>query len=167
MDRYGILWGWVQDHFIEMMFGKAGKNELVADYWELARKQTSDARLDGYKDWQYINKIWHELSVRTLHRAKCNVLTICTEVMMQDKGGSFADSAKNYEDFGRMNHKPDGQKGIPSDHHTVIRMVNKGRGRFEMTAARDRQPRDAQDLQGVDVGNFWLPYLVQKAKWTI
>ena len=162
MDRYGILWDWVQDHFITEVLG----TNAVHEYWEKARKKKDDARLDGYKDWSYINKMWRELSMRTLHKAHCHVLVVCTEKPLMDGGSKFSESKLVYSQFGRMKGKPDGQKDIPNAFHTVIRLQDAGKEGYLMTAAKDREPRNKDDTQQQKVGNFWMPYLMGTAKWT-
>tara|TARA_R110000787_G_scaffold9563_1_gene33264 strand:- start:354 stop:1151 length:798 start_codon:yes stop_codon:yes gene_type:complete len=163
MDRYNVLWDWVQDHFIEHVLGE----ETVANFWEAMRAKDATARLDGYKDWGYINKMYREMSMRTLHRADCHVLVVCTETPLFDAGGKFSESKRVYSQFGRMKAKPAGQKDTPNAFHTVIRMEDAGKKGWTMTAAKDREPRSKDHTQDMDVGNFWQPYLMGVGKWTL
>lgn len=165
-DLYDGAWADVADYYIE-----AGEQKMTEDYWLEKAKEGAEG-WDLFEDLNYtvINKWYRQLSQRYVLRFPGHVIACCSDKELQQasrrQGGGLAEKSDIAQWFGRIGSKPAGQKDIPRQFRSVIKMsepAKKGGG-YTMTSAKDRE---RELMEGVEVGDFARDYLVGVAGWTL
>lgn len=143
----------------------------IGNYFLQVRKTLKDdakslGALEGWVDWQVINPLYKAWVNKLLFRGRYNVY--CTA-----KAGALSSDKKPTEDaqtrqmFLRFGLKPEGQKDLPFQFHTVLyatRVVDPVTQQAErtITAVKDRE---RPECEAVVVKNFTTDYLVNIAGW--
>lgn len=155
IDFVSPAWEAVQNFYVSEIF-KADS----ADFFLEARKNMKGGNpLDGWKDWQYINRLYKGWINNYLHKiAGHKFLTAQADVIREtdDKGLRAV--------FGAHGVRPKGQKELGHQTHTVILGSVSARSGVSMTTVKDRERPKANDLV---VNEFTIDYLVNVAGWTL
>jgi hypothetical protein len=156
IDMLSKAWDSVQEGFVDLTFDKG-----IDDYFIEARKtmKSSDKNLsafDGWKDWSVINRMYGTF-VNQILRWKGHTYA-CTPA---DAVNRALDEKDTVSLFGKHGIKPRGQKHTGHQFHSVL-WLNQEKQGWKLTSLKDR---GRPQLQGEDVTDFFVTYLMRCAGW--
>lgn len=154
VDFISPSWEAVQNYYIEEIF-----KQDSADYFLETRKNMKGGNpLDGWKDWQYINKLYKRWIGQVLNNPGHKFFTAqATALMETDDKGLRAT-------FGSYGVKPKGQKELGYQTHTVLLTSVDRKGDTTVTTIKDRE---RERLMDHSINEFTIDYLVNVAGWQL
>lgn len=122
--------------------------------------------LDGWTDWQYVNKIYSAFARPFIYKSPCHVIAVSTAepVSRAKPGSTVGDDKETISVFGSVGFRPEGQKRLRHQFNTTILMHKDNRSRYLMTTVKDR---DRELVVSQPVNNFAIDYLKGIAQWTL
>lgn len=152
IDFLSGAWDAVQTWYIDKRYGMAPEDYFTKH--ELANKKGN--ALEGDTDWGVINKN-HKALMSLIKRAPCHVFATATSRTVGDR-----DDAGLKSTFGAVGSRPEGQKHLSHDFHTLVLFKKSRLGEFQMTTVGDRQ---RTLVENVPVKEFATDYLLKVAGW--
>jgi len=145
-------WDAVQSWYIDKRFGKTPEDYFTA-HIAAAKKGNP---LEGDTDWMAIKKN-HRAWMNMVKKAKCNIIFTTTARAIGDR-----DDANMKLTYGPAGIRPEGEKSLSHDFHTLVVLKRSRLGEFQMTTVGDRE-RDL--VENVPVRDFAVDYLLKVAGW--
>lgn len=161
VDMIDAAWDNVQEYFTEEVFSKD-----MGSYFLEARKALADGdktlkAFDGWKDYTVINAIYKTWIKKLINRSACNVLC-CTPATPISRDN---DSSELVSLLGRYGVKPQGQKSLAFQFHTLLLLSRNNKGHWTVTTCgKDRERRE---LEGAVLNDFTESYLIDVAGWEL
>lgn len=158
VDLIDKAWEAVQAYYVDQVHGKS-----IDNYFLEARKRSAAGNpLDGWADWQFINKLYQAWIMKVLRWPGHVLCAAPAEPVILD--GKNADSEEIRNTFGRLGVKPKGQKSLPFQFHTVLYMQQAKGEKWVMNSAKDRS---RELLKKKEFTDFVAAYLVGVAGWKL
>lgn len=163
VDLVSNAWETVQSYFTEQVF-----DQDIGDYFLQVRKELKTGKksleaFSGWVDWSVINAMYKTWINDLLFKTRANV--ICMAKMA--KVYAEQDDKATRLLFGQHGVKPEGQKSLPYQFHSVLltgeRKVDE-RTEYLLTTVKDRE---RVQLDKVAVKKFALDYLVKVGGWRL
>ena len=169
VDTVGALWAEAQDKFIEDVMPQ----DSLGDFWKDMRVRgqlDSGNPLDGYKDWQVINRLYREV-FGPIYKSRFHVYATAFEdgVKKPSKSGKSQEAPEIMQLYAKVGYKPVGQKHLGHAFHTVLRFEEKEILRVQkkhpwiMTSIRQRGGRER--VKAAPNRNFYTSYLFKVGGW--
>lgn len=163
IDFIGNAWVAVQQNFTEQVF-----NKDIGDYFlevrkQLDKKASSLGALEGWTDWQVINPMYKKWVNPLLFKGRYNVYATAKSTQLSG-GNKPTEDSQTRSLFLPYGVKPEGQKDLPYQFHTVLLTTRDGRGTRTLTSIKDRE---RVELKGQELNSFTLDYLKAVANWEI
>lgn len=155
VDFASNAWEAVQDWFVTEMF-KTDPDEF---YLEARRAKAGGNPLDGWKDWQYINRSYRAWSNDVLHRTAGHKFLTAASKPIGDQDGKEIRAL-----YGAHGVRPTGQKQLGHVVHTILYQQVLRQGEVYITTIKDRE---RMPLTGQQVTEFAIDYLVNVAGWVL
>ncbi len=157
IDFVSPAWDAVQNWYVTEIYAQ-GSNDYFMD---VRRNLKGGNPLDGWKDWQYINREYKAWINRVLHQTAGHKFLTAQATAI---GESDEKSLK--ATFGSYGVKPKGQKELGYQTHTVLLTSIDRTGRIGITTIKDRERPRLSDFEASEAG-FTLDYLVNVGGWTL
>lgn len=159
VDLMDIVWRRAQADFTDRRYG------YDLDEWFMAAAKAGGMDELGGNwgiNWTVINRTYDKF-VQPYLRLPCNILAITGDDALQspNKQGKGGDDKDIRDLFGRVGRKPDGQKHIPRQFHTVLYLQQPNVNERIMNAIKDR----ARPVGPFPFRSFTIDYLIRRAKW--
>lgn len=163
-DLASEVWPTVQSYYTEMIY-----DDEVNYFLKLRAAMSNPAKenvLDGWTDWQYINKAYNAFIKPFVYQSPCHVIATSTaEPVARPKSGStVGDDKETVSVFGGVGFRPEGQKRLRHQFNTTIFLSKDGRGEYRMTTVKDR---NRELIVGQPIHNFAMDYLKGVAGWQL
>lgn len=155
VDFASNAWEAVQDWFVTEMF-KTDPDEF---YMEARKAKAGGNPLDGWKDWQYINRSYRAWANMVMHRTAGHKFLTAQSKPIGDQDGKEVRAL-----YGSHGVRPTGQKQLGHVVHTILYQQVLKPGEVYLTTIKDRE---RGVLQGQQIHDFTLDYLVPIAGWTL
>lgn len=163
VDLVSNAWETVQAYFTEQVFDRD-----IGDYFLQVRKELKGGKksleaFSGWVDWSVINAMYKTWANDLLFKTRANVL--CTAKMA--KVYAEQDDKATRLLFGSHGVKPEGQKALAYQFHTVLLTGERKVGdetEYFLTTVKDRE---RAQLDKATVRKFALDYLVKVAGWRL
>ncbi|HET7713167.1 MAG TPA: AAA family ATPase [Patescibacteria group bacterium] len=154
VDFADATWDMVQNYYTEQVF-----NQGIDEYFLLARKGNKNSKqlqpLEGWTDWQVINKIF---------QSRWNVLTKGGgpfHLYITAKAVDLAGDIESKSLYKALKKMPGGEKRMGGRVHTVL-MSSVDQDGWYLSTAKDRGRPILTNLKSV---NFAVSYLIKTAGW--
>jgi hypothetical protein len=155
VDFVSPAWEAVQNFYINEIF----KTDS-ADYFLQARKNLKGGNpLDGWKDWQYINRLYKAWINAYLHRVGGHKYMTAQAESIRETDDKALRAL-----FGSFGVRPRGQKELGYQAHTILLGSGNRAGETFVTTIKDRE---RSPLSEKPITEFAVDYLVQVAGWTL
>lgn len=163
VDRADKAWARVQDWYMHEVYGKSRSKRLIEK-----RKSMTDRKGDikpamvvsgnDQADWQVVNSEYSSWFMPLIYKSRANIYLTTSAGSVRSE-----DSGPTKEMFSAIGSKPDGQKGMAHEVHTVFHFHQDRKGNRLITTAKDRGREyfDKDNLVSLPV-----QYLAAKAGWT-
>lgn len=160
VDLVTNAWETVQSYFTEQVFDRD-----IGDYFLQVRKELKTGKksleaFSGWVDWSVINAMYKSWANDLLFKTRANVL--CTAKMARVH--SEQDDKATRLLFGAHGVKPEGQKALAYQFHTVLLTGEPRTGEYTLTTVKDRE---RTKLDKAPVKKFALDYLVKVGGWRL
>lgn len=163
VDLVSNAWETVQSYFTEQVF-----DSDIGDYFLQVRKELKTGKksleaFSGWVDWSVINAMYKSWANDLLFKTRANIL--CTAKMA--KVHSEQDDKATRLLFGSHGVKPEGQKALAYQFHTVLLTGEQKAGdetQWTLTTVKDRE---RPQLSKAPVRKFALDYLVKVGGWRL
>lgn len=155
VDFIGPAWDAVQAYYIAQIY----ETDSAEYFLDLRRNKAGGQALDGWKDWQYINRLYKEFINDVLYKTAGHKFLTAMPANLHD-----ADDKGLKATFGAYGVKPKGQKELGYQTHTVLLTSIDRAGRVGITTIKDRERDRVIDQE---VTEFTLDYLVKVGGWTL
>lgn len=167
VDILSPTWQMVQDWFSENVYGDdlatymLRARQTIQTYNDAQKSKKDEVKslqpFDGYLDWSVINPQYAKFMAMLRN---CPGHVYCTAEV--DAVDSKRDDAQVQGLYGAYGVKPRGQKRTGHQFSTILMLLKRKVGEWEMTTIKDRGRRE---VEGEKVGDFALSYLVRIAGW--
>ena len=157
VDLLNPTWDQVQEYFTEQVFGEDIDNYFLAARASQGKSGGSGSAFEGRTDWPVINKLYKGM-MNSILQARGHVYAATVADAIQDTTEKEIKAI-----YGPHGIKPRGQKHTPHFFHTCLVKGMVGDSRRLITA----KDRGRAYLQGAEVNNFALDYLVNVAGWSM
>lgn len=160
VDLVDIVWRRAQADFTDRRYG------YDLDEWFMAAAKAGgmdELGGDWGINWTVINRTYDKF-IQPYLRLPCNLLAIAGDAPIQQpsRSGKGGDPQEIRDLFDRVGRKPEGQKHLPRQFHTVLYLQMKGDGSRVLTVVKDRaRPTGG----GIQFKSFTVDYLIRRAKW--
>lgn len=155
IDFVSTAWDAVQNYYVAEVF----KQEVADFFMEFRRNQQAGNPLDGWKDWQYINKLYKGWMNKVLHKAGGHkFLTAQVKPVME------SDDRALRAMFGGHGVRPAGQKELGYQVHSILHAKTGRPGEWTIDTVKDRERTPLVDHS---ISNFTVDYLVNVAGWQL
>lgn len=159
LDMAHKPWQAVQEYFTDEVFGKS-----VDSYFLEARKKAAGGNpLDGWNDWSVINKLYNAWIMKFL-RFPGHIIACAPVTNVMNDGKKTDDSPEVKALFGSYGVKPEGQKALAFQFHTVLLLSDSGRQGYRVSTIKDRE---REKLKNAELQDFVPNYLVKVAGWKL
>lgn len=155
VDFMSNAWDAVQDWFVTEMF----KSSPAEFFLEARKAKAGGNPLDGWKDWQYINKEYKGWAKPLLYKMPGHRF-----LTAQAKPIGDADDKSIRAIFGAHGVRPTGQKEMGHQVHTVLNSQVVRQGEVYLTTIKDREREPVEGLKSTE---FALDYLVNVGGWQL
>lgn len=165
VDRADHAWRAVQNHFWNEKDGRSAADVFAASV--ISGDRGKEIAGPHGENWGVINA-WYFEFMGIIVSMPCHVLLCAGE-----KEITGVSSEGDIEEWKRYKAKPEGQKGLSQNPHTVLhleRQVSGGEFKYRMTTVKEKGPighPKRAELKGEVVKDFVLSYLVKVAKWKL
>lgn len=154
IDFAGTAWEAVQDWYIENTRGM-----VQSEYFMSVREQ-GDKALDGWTDWQYINKEYRDFMNPIVYETSAHLYMTAQATKVGDR-----DARELKQLYSSVGYRAVGQKALGYQAHSVLYSNALKIGDVYMTTLKDL--RGVDRLSGTKISDFTLDYLVGAAKWQL
>lgn len=164
IDSVDKVWDEAQSGFTDKCFGK-GIDEWFVEFRRDSEKGGSPFAGEYGVNWQVINKMYAAFMMEVARfpgHVYCT--TPAVPVKIDTKGSGKGDSKEIVNLYGRLGFRPQGQKNLSHQFHTVLLMSDAGKGDWRMQTAKDRE---REMMGGVEVGDWVVNYLVKVGGWKL
>lgn len=165
VDRADLAWPAVQDYYVETVLEQDVENWVIAHAKGESKGQHPLSGEWGM-NWFYINRMYQSFAVPLLRWPGHVFLTAAEKKLVRaEKSGDRSDDKDVLALYGGENVRPDGQKNLGHQMHTVIHAIDASTPRkpeWKMTTVKDRE---REKMSGKVISDFVLDYLVPVAKW--
>lgn len=164
VDFIGSAWQCVQQYYVEQVF-----KQEIGDYFLQVRKTLKkDASalgaLEGWVDWQVINPLYRKWAQPLLFKGQYHLYCTAKSTPLSSDRKPLEDSQTRIL-FERYKVKPEGQKTLPFQFHTILLSAFTPRSNARtITTVKDRE---RQEISGLVVSNFAIDYLKNIASWQV
>lgn len=130
------------------------------------KSPTKENVLDGWTDWQYINRIYFNFAKPFVYKSPCHIIATSTAdpVARPKPGSTVGDDRETLTVFGSVGWKPEGQKRLKHQFNTTIFVFKDNRGVHRFTTVKDRE---RPLIIAQPLNSFPIDYLKSIAKWVI
>ena len=158
IDMIDKAWSYAQSHYYEQVYGKE-----LDQFWLEAKKDGVNPGGEWGSNWTVINKLHQSLMLK-LQRYPGHLIACApvAEVRQPDRQGAGGDRKEILHLFGKFGVKPQGQKDLPYNFHTVLFLQDVPRLGYTYTSIKDR---DRELVSGEPLASFVKSYLIAKAGW--
>lgn len=158
IDMVDKAWSYSQSHYFEQVFGKE-----LDQFWLEAKKEGVNPGGDYGTNWTVINKLHQSLMLK-LQRYPGHLIccTPVAEVRTPDNRGVGGDRRDVIQMFGKYGVKPQGQKDLAYNFHSVLLFQDVPRLGYSYTTIKDRA---REYVNGEKMESFVKSYLIPKAAW--
>ena len=164
IDFIGSAWQYVQSFYVEEIFKKNISNYFIQVRKDLAKDDKTLGALEGWTDWTVINKVYKEWINPLLFKGKYHLYATAKSTQLSSDKKPTEDS-NTRQLFARFNVKPEGQKDLPYQFHTVLLCGYDVRsGRRTITTVKDRE---REEVRGLEIKNFAMDYLKGIGGWVM
>lgn len=166
IDMIDKLWDYAQAAFSEKAFG-----ENITEWLLDVRRKGENPGGDYGVNWSTINRLYGDFINNVIrfpgHVVACSPVEDVKEPNRDGKGG---DDPQIRQMFGRLKKKPRGQKNLPFQFHSILLMQDTSGaavGPWKMTTMKERDvgAMAREKMEGVDVKDFVLDYLIKRGGW--
>ena len=161
-DLMSESWSAVQTYYTDQIHG-----DEAAYFLEFRKRSAAGGNaLDGWTDWQYINKLYFNFAKPFVYKSPCHIIACATAdpVARPKAGSTVGDDKETISVFGSVGWKPDGQKRLKHQFNTTIFLFKDNRSIHRMTSVKDR---GRSLIIGQEVHNFAIDYLKNVAQWKV
>lgn len=159
LDMAHKPWQSVQEYFSDEVFGQS-----IDNYFLEARKKAQGGNaLDGWTDWSVINKLYNAWMMKFL-RFPGHIIACAPVTNVINEGKKTDDAPEIKSIFGAFGVKPEGQKALPFQFHTVLLLSDGGKNGYRISTIKDREREKLKNQELVD---FVPNYLVKVAGWKL
>lgn len=151
IDFISPAWNAVQAWYVEQVFGKD-----IDAYFVDRRKAKAKNDLEGDTDWKVINKAYGAWATMLL-KTPGHLFATAPVKAVGDR-----DDAATKQLYALHGVKPEGQKMLSHQFHTVLMLSRARGGEFQMSTVKDRERRE---VNKAEVKDFALSYLLSVAGW--
>jgi hypothetical protein len=154
IDFMSTAWDAVQAYYVEKRYGKE-----IEDYFLEFRVKKGNAKsneLEGDTDWKVINKLYNAFALE-VKKAPGHVLATATARSVGDR-----DTSEQKSTFGVVGVRPEGQKKIAYDFHTILFVSKDRTGNRLVTTAGERERKW---LDKAPLNDFATDYLLKVGGW--
>lgn len=165
IDFVSTAWNAVQQYFTEEVFKKDMGNYFLQARKEMEEKGRNALNaLEGWTDWNVINAVYRSWINPILYRSRFHVYATATATQLSsDKKPTETTSTRQL--FLRFGVRPEGQKHLPFQFHTVLLSgFTQRNNRRTITTVKDRE---RSEVAGLAVTNFTLDYLKGVGGWLL
>lgn len=141
VDSVTHPWQWVVEWYIRKVHGEGLPEFLIAYRVQQIADDKKDAAGAGAMlvEYNYVNKVWSETFLTPYVNARCHVVITAEakEVRTDDRG----DKKDIKQLYGKVMMKPDGQRRIGANSHTVLYLEQAvmGRDGWMVSTVKDRE----------------------------
>lgn len=166
IDFITNAWQAVQSYYTEEVFKKT-----IGNYFIQARKELESSgggkslgALEGWTDWSVINAVYKQWVQPLLFKGGYHIYATAKSAQLSsDKRPTEDQNIRQI--FLRYGVRPDGQKDLPYQFHTVLLTGYTAKSnRRTITTVKDRE---RPELSGKPVTNFAIDYLKEIAGWQL
>lgn len=155
IDFVSPAWEAVQNHYIAEIF----KTDSAEYFLEARKAMKGGNPLDGWKDWQYINKLYKQWINQVLHRVGGHkYMTAHSEAIRETDDKAIRTM------FGGHGVRPRGQKELGYQAHTILLGGVNRAGEVSITTIKDRERTPVEEKL---VNEFTIDYLTTIAGWQL
>jgi hypothetical protein len=172
-DKINNAWKSVTRHFVTEVFGddmgeyflqirkelRARGDKMLKDSSKAATSTITEG-LDGWKDWSVINKLYEDWILPIIYRVNCHVYA-ATDV---DKLSRDEKDVEIVQLFGGYGIRPDGQKALGGQHHSIFLFIP-GKDKWFISTIKDRAGRPY--FSKTPLTSFYRQYLIAKCGWEL
>jgi hypothetical protein len=160
VDRADKAWNRVQHYLSEEVYGQSLADRLVEARKRMYQKIAMVVSANDQADWQVINANYLGWFMGVMYKSRCHVyLTAAVTPVRSD------DEQDIRNVYGPLGVKPEGQKSLPYEPHTVFLFhFDKTTGKRKITTIKDRA---RPYFQAADLVHLGLQYLRQVAGWQL
>lgn len=173
IDMIDGPWAWAQDAYALSVMGKGMTEWLIDTKVSNMGKGPGESRdtIAGAhgENWGMINALYREFINLATLRWPGHVLALTgdTEIRQPSRDGKGGDDKAIREVFGRIGRRPEGQKGLGYQFHTVLYLPEAGK----VVTAKEKIPVPGAEGMRVKLGgdfrDFVVDYLMGVAKWKL
>lgn len=164
VDRGDLAWSSVQDYYVEVVLEQDVEQWMIAHAKGEAKGQHPLSGEWGM-NWFYINRLYQNWIVPVMRWKGHVFITAAEKQIIKAKDGSVREDKEVLNLYERYMVRPEGQKNLGHQVHTVLRSINASEPRkqeWRVTTIKDRQ---REMLVSARMEDFVLNYLVEVAKW--
>ncbi len=164
IDFIGSAWQAVTDFYIQEIFHKTS-----ADYFLQVRKSLDTGAktlgaLQGWVDYPVINNLYRKWVIPTFFRGPYHIYSTAKSTQLSSDRSPSEDS-QTRQMLLRYNVKPDGQKTLLFQHHSVLLTgLDPRTDKRTITTVKDRE---REEVNGLVVTNFAMDYLKKIGGWVL
>lgn len=164
VDFIGSAWQAVQPYYVEEIFKKDIGNYFMQVRKEIDKDAKNLSALDGWVDWQVINALYRQWAQPFLFKGQYHIYaTAKSEALSSEKKPT--EDAQTRSLFLRHSVKPQGQKTLPFQFHTLL--LNGYTPRTDARTITTIKDRERSEVAGLVVKDFTLQYLRDVAGWEL
>jgi hypothetical protein len=136
-----------------------------------AKKEGTSLAGEYGQNWSVINKMYNDVMGK-LQRFPGHVLALApaAEVRQPDTSGRGGDAAQIRDLFGNVGYKPEGQKHLGYQFHSLLLIQRKPNGERVLTTVEERKRPTTESrpyLVGEPMQDWVLTYLVKTGHWKL
>lgn len=162
VDFISSAWSAVQNYFVDEVFKKDIGNYFLQARKELEKTSKNLSALEGWTDWSVINALYKQWVNPLLFRGQYHLYATAKSSQLSSDRRPTEDS-NTRQLFLRHGVKPDGQKDLPYQFHTVILTgIDPRSNKRTITTIKDRE---REEQSGLVINNFAVDYLKGVAGW--
>lgn len=166
IDMINRLWTASQTGFFEFAY-----DEDSTELFMKAKKQNMSLAGEYGQNWAVINKMYNDvMSKLQSFPGHVLALTPAAEVRVPDSRGKGGDAAQILDLFGNVGFKPEGQKDLGYQFHSLLLLQRKPNGERVITTIEERKRPNNEArvyLAGEPMSDWVLTYLVKNAHWRL
>lgn len=173
VDMIDAPWAWAQDAYALSVMGK-GMTEWLIDTKISNMNKNSGEKKDTIagahgENWGMINLLYREFITLATIKWPGHVLALTadTEIRTPNRAGEGGDDKQIREIFGRIGRRPEGQKMLGYQFHTVLFLPEAGK----VVTAKEKIPVPGGEGMRVklsgDFNDFVVDYLMGVARWKL
>lgn len=164
VDFIGSAWQAVQAYYAEQVFHQQLGNYFLEVRKQMDKDKHSLNALDGWTDWQVINPLYRQWINPLLFKGQYHIYaTAKADQLSSDKKPTETSRVRQL--FSRFGIKPQGQKDLPFQFHTLL--INGYDQRTKARTITAVKDREREEVSGLPITNFAIDYLKNVAGWKL